>query len=96
MCLSDESKVSEIVYIKICAMTKLIATVSAYVYSIRIYIEKYLLKQLGHTRYCCIMSVYLEHMNVFVMFEENFIIISKTYSIKETKCHRQTNGKDRK
>ena len=39
---------------------------------------------MGHTRYCCIMSVLLEHMNVFVMFEENFIISSK--HIKETKC----------
>ena len=29
-------------------------------------------------------------MNVFVTFEENIIISSKSY-IKETKCHRQTN-----
>ena len=80
MCLSDESKESEIVYNKICGMTKLIDTVSALAYSIiRIYKEKKLLKQLGHNHYCCIMSVLLVHMNVFVTFEENIIISSKTF-----------------
>ena len=34
----------------------------------------------------------LENMNVFMTFEENIIISSKSY-IKETKCHRQTNGR---
>ena len=78
--LSDESKVSEIVYNKICGMTKLIHTVPALAYSIiRIYKEKKLLKQLGHNHYCCIMSVLLVHMNVFVTFEENIILSSKTF-----------------
>ena len=81
--LSDESKVSEIVYNKICGMTKLIDTVPALAYSIiRIYKEKKLLKQLGHNHYCCIMSVLLVHMNVFVTFEENIILSSKTFKWK--------------
>ena len=61
-------------------MAELIGVVPAYIYSIRIYKEKELLKRWGHTPYSSIMGALLEQ----VTFEENFILSFKRSKMSKT------------